>query len=82
MTIELSDQAKKDLKKIPESEGKKIARKLLLLLELPYLGKRLQGRLEDRYSLKAWPYRIIYLVRQDKKTIDVVAIEHRQGVYK
>ncbi len=80
MKIELTPTAKKQLKKLPKSEAKKIARKLFTLEISPYSGKKLEGKLKDRYSLRAWPYRIIYVITRN--AIQVETIEHRQGVYK
>lgn len=80
MNVELTPTAKKQLKKLPKSEVKKIAKKLFALEASPYIGKKLAGKLKDRYSLRAWPYRIIYVITP--KTIHIEVIEHRQGVYK
>lgn len=80
MKIELTQTAKKQLKKIPKPETAKVARKLISLQTSPYLGKKLEGKLKDRYSVRAWPYRIIYVINNN--TIIIDTIEHRQGVYK
>ena len=81
MEIELTATAKKQLKKLPRSEAKKIARKLLSLPSSPYSAKKLEGKLKDRYVVRAWPYRIIYVIIPNG-IIQVEVIEHRQGVYK
>ena len=81
MRVELTPTAKKQLKKLPKSEVKKIARKLFSLQSSPYLGKKLEGKLKDRYVMRAWPYRIIYIITRNS-IIQVDTIEHRQGVYK
>lgn len=82
MQIEFSSEAKKDLKKIPRQEANKIARKILFLGKSPLEGKRLFGKLEEQYSLRAWPYRIIYQIYQRDEVVLILKIEHRQGVYK
>ena len=82
MKIELTSVAKKQLKKLPKSEIKKISRKLLSLRSNSFLGKRLKGELQNEYSLKAWPYRIIYIVPPKKDLVQIEDIRHRQGVYK
>jgi len=82
MTVELTQKAKSQLKKFPKREATKIARKLLALQQSPLLGKKLEGKLRDHYSLRAWPYRIIYQIFADSKTVLVKPIEHRQGAYK
>lgn len=82
MTVELTKKAKGQLKKFPKREAAKIARKLLALRGSPLIGKKLEGKLRDRYSLRAWPYRIIYQIFTDTNTVLVDTIEHRQGAYK
>jgi len=80
MKLFYKPQAIKQLKKIPTLEKKKIVRKLELLSKDPFTGKMLKGELEDLYSLRAWPYRIIYEV--SKNEITVLSISHRQSAYK
>lgn len=80
MEIELTPTAKKQLKKLPKPDIKKIARKLFFVGELPYSGKKLEGKLKNHYSIRAWPYRIIYII--ENNIIHINTIEHRQGVYK
>lgn len=82
MKVELTDQALKQLLQLPKSEAKKITKKLHLLKTYPYLGKKLKGKLSEKYSLKAWPYRIIYIVIKGKHLIQIEVIELRQGIYK
>jgi len=79
--IFLTDQAQKELLKLPLSEKQKIKKKLLSLESNIFAGKKLLGKLSGFYSLKTWPYRAIYLIKQNKE-IWVVHILHRQGVYK
>ena len=80
MKIKFASKAKKQLKRLPKSEAKKVIKKIHLLNNYPFAGKRLKGKLQEEYSLKAWPHRIVYLIR--KSTVFIETIEHRQGVYK
>ncbi len=82
MNIELTKTAYQDLKKLPKPNTLKVARKLAVLSLNPFLGKKLNGKLAGFYSLKAWPYRIIYAINQVEKSIKIASIEHRQGAYK
>jgi len=82
MNIGLSSKARKQLDTLPTSEGLKVARKLQALQINPLVGKPLTGKLKSFYSLRAWPYRIIYELAKKKHTITIHAIEHRQGAYK
>lgn len=80
MKIELSSTAFKQLSKLPKSEAKKVDRKLYQLQKKPSFAKKLEGKLKDKYVIRAWPYRIMFVILRD--TIIVTTIEHRQGVYK
>ncbi|MBP9850444.1 MAG: type II toxin-antitoxin system RelE/ParE family toxin, partial [Candidatus Peribacteraceae bacterium] len=35
-----------------------------------------------KYTLRVWPYRIIYKFEKQQLTVYVLEIGHRQGVYK
>lgn len=80
MKIELTKTAAKQLATLPKTEAKKIIRKIQQLPGNPFNAKKLEGKLQDRYVIRAWPYRIIYVI--EKNTIQIDTIEHRQGVYK
>ena len=52
------------------------------LLEAPHrVGKRLTPPLDDRFSARRGTYRIIYRVDDKARTVTVVDIDHRRGVY-
>lgn len=82
MQVILAKVAKKQYDHLPLSEKNKVKKKLLLLEANPLSGKKLSGELAAYRSLRAWPYRIIYIFNEEKKQVEVSDIEHRQGVYK
>lgn len=82
MDVILSKDAVKQYKRLPKSYITKIHKKLISLQQNPYEGKKLIGELEGIRSLRAWPYRILYEINEEKKTIGILKITHRQGVYK
>ena len=72
----------KKIFKIPIPWQKRI---LLILKSLetdPFIGKKLEGKYKDCYSIRIWPYRIIYSVIKKELIIEVIEIEHRGGAYK
>lgn len=81
LKVFLTSQAQRDLKKICSSDRKKIQKRLLVLEETPLSGKKLSGKLSGSYSLKAWPYRIIYFFKKRNQAW-VTHISHRQKAYK
>lgn len=76
----LTNQAHKDYQKLPLVEQKKIKKRLNLLETDVLAGKRLTGKLSELYSLRAWPYRILYIIQNSE--VWVVHIAHRKDVYK
>ncbi|MBI3577616.1 type II toxin-antitoxin system RelE/ParE family toxin [Candidatus Gottesmanbacteria bacterium] len=82
MKVILSETATKQLQKLPKVVHPRILRKLHLLESDPLVGKSLQSDLEGNYSVRAWPYRIFYVLVKEKRILLVTAIKHRQGAYK
>lgn len=78
----VSKEAQKNLGKLPIVYVKRIQVKIAALVTDPYIGKKLEGRLSDRYSIRVWPYRIIYKILKQKLIIEVIEIKHRQSAYK
>lgn len=79
--VVLKKSAQKNLKKIDKRHKPRVIQLLFLLQRNPYIGKPLLGVLKGYYSLRCWPYRIIYTIYK-KKIVVIIDIGHRQGVYK
>ncbi len=82
MQLALSENAKREYKKIPKREQVKIKRRLIAIENDPYLGKKLAGELAKYYSVRVWPYRIVYIIDKGNQIVWVNKIQHRQGAYK
>lgn len=72
----------KQLKKLSKQKQLKVLQTIEKLKNNPFAGKKLKGELEDFYSLKVWPYRIIYRYLSKKRLLFINTIQHRQKVYK
>lgn len=59
----------------------KVRNALAKISENPYLGKKLKGELSGQYSLRIWPYRIIYYLAPNKDIV-VTDIGHRKDIYR
>jgi mRNA-degrading endonuclease RelE of RelBE toxin-antitoxin system len=80
MSVNLSKKAVKSFNHLPELVQKKVRKQLNLLEKNKIIGKKLHGDLKNKYSIRVWPYRIIYqIINKEKWVIDIL---HRQGVYK
>jgi len=75
-------RVKKRLLKIPIDWQKRIFYVLKKLETNPYIGKKLEGEYSDSYSIRVWPYRIIYTIKKKELIIEVIEIEHRGGAYR
>ena len=82
MIVILSSEALKQYERLPKKDQTKILKKLHALERNPHSGKKLTGELKDIYSLRAWPYRILYGINVIEKRIEVHKIAHRQGAYR
>lgn len=82
MRVILSETATRQLQKLPKVIHPRILRKLHLLESDSLIGKSLKSDLAGHYSIRAWPYRIFYIILKEKSRILITAIKHRQGAYK
>ena len=80
MNILYESSSYKELKKLPHSKSKKLLRKIELLSEYPFSGKKLEGKYQGLWSLRVWPFRVVYEIRD--KTLVILSITHRQSAYK
>jgi mRNA interferase RelE/StbE len=74
--------AEKELNRLPEKMHQRIARKLLELESSPrsHGTQKLQGH--DGYRIRIGDYRVLYLVNDEAKTVEVLAVGHRREVYR
>lgn len=80
--FELTKKANKDISKLPLAIQNKIDNAFSKIKENPLSGKKLRGKLNEYYKFRVGDYRIVYRFYAREKTVFVVKIEHRQGVYK
>lgn len=78
----LSRLAEKDLEKVDKKYKPRIIAALFDLRKDPYLGKKLEGKFRDFYSLRVGSYRIIYKIYQRELNIFVIRIGPRQEIYR
>jgi len=81
-TVTITPKARKQLSRLPKDKQFQIDRKIPFLRDNPLLGKMLEGELAGYRSVRVWPYRIIYRFYPKQQVVEILHIEHRQGVYK
>lgn len=80
--IIIAKKAQKNLTKIPLKIVERIRTKIALLAFDPFIGKKLEGHYADCYSIRVWPYRIIYSIKKQQLIVEVIEIEHRGRAYR
>ncbi len=80
--VKLTREAEKSLRNLQKRDFNKVQQKLLTLEINPFQGKRLDGKLKGYWTLRSWPYRIIYEIQHDKLLVHVLEIGHRKDIYK
>ncbi len=81
-TFFVAKKADKQLTRLPLKVHIRITHALRQLKQNPLAGTKLGGELADSYKFRVGDYRIIYKFDSKESKVDIVKIEHRQGVYK
>lgn len=79
--VALKAGAQKALSALPQRKKDKITVLLTVIARDPYTGKKLQGNNTDYYSVRIWPYRMVYRVVKEKSLVVVSYIGYRKDVY-
>jgi len=74
MDVILSKDAKRQHNRLPQSDQKKVRKKLAVLEQDSLLGKKLTGEFEGVQSLRVWPYRILYEINKKMKRVEVLLL--------
>ena len=80
--VRLLPKARKELLRLPRGHQERLGSAIDALCENPFVGKKLEGKFQGAWTLRAWPYRIIYTIDRQIVTVTVLHIGHRQGVYR
>lgn len=78
----ISKEVDKDIIKLPLAIQNRIEKAFDLLKENPLLGIKLHGQLKGYSKFRIGDYRIVYKFSSKRQLVEVVKVEHRQGVYR
>jgi len=78
--VKLKSRAEKELNSLPKRDYYRVIIALVGLAADPFVGKKLEGKYKDYYSLRVWPHRIIYQINKRELLVFVIRIGHRRGV--
>ncbi|MEK7573872.1 MAG: type II toxin-antitoxin system RelE/ParE family toxin [Patescibacteria group bacterium] len=73
---------RRQLLKIPLPIHQRIIKALNSIKVNPVSGIKLHGELKNYYKFRVGDYRIVYKFNPQESLVQIVKIEHRQGVYK
>jgi len=79
--LRIKPSAEKELNKLPQKDYYRALAALSVIAGNPFAGKKLTGKRSGQWSMRLWPYRIIYSINKKELLILVIAIGHRQGIY-
>ncbi|PIU64970.1 MAG: hypothetical protein COS84_07595 [Armatimonadetes bacterium CG07_land_8_20_14_0_80_40_9] len=80
--IELTGQARKDIKRLNPMMWERIKQALGKLAVHPQAGYKLLGKHSGEWSYPVGSYRIIYEILKKKVIVLVLAIGHRREIYR
>ena len=80
--INLSSDAQRSLERMISSLRIRIERALESLEQNPFGGKKLHGEYKNCYSIRIWPYRVLYEIYKKHLIVNVIRIAHRKDVYR
>lgn len=79
--VEIQKHAQKELEKLTPRDQERVVLALRDLTTLPFSGKKLHGVHSDKYSIRVWPYRVVYKVYKKILVILVLGVTHRKDAY-
>lgn len=75
--------ARRQLRRLPERYAAAVVELLPAIAANPKrLGKPLRFELEGRWAARRGPYRVIYTLEQESRTVTVLAVAHRADAYR
>lgn len=81
-TVRLKRSAVKELRKVPSRDLERIVREMDSLSRNPRPAGVQKLVAEKAYRIRQSDYRIVYLIDDNAKTVEVVKIGHRGEVYR
>jgi mRNA-degrading endonuclease RelE of RelBE toxin-antitoxin system len=80
--LRIKPKAEKNIDKLGEKDKLRVIIVLDDIKRDPFSGKKLHGNRAEQYSVRVWPYRIVYKIYKERHEIEVTDFDHRGSVYK
>ena len=78
----IDKKARKEILALSPKDIPRVRAGIQKILTTPFAGKKLNGKLQGAYSIRVWPFRILYEIKQKKLVILVLRVVHRKEAYK
>ncbi|HOX30449.1 MAG TPA: type II toxin-antitoxin system RelE/ParE family toxin [Candidatus Paceibacterota bacterium] len=72
--LRIKPSAEKELNNLPKKDYYRALAAFSVIAGDPYAGKKLEGKRAGQYSMRIWPYRIIYSIYKTELLIVVISI--------
>lgn len=80
--VRIKPSAEKEIKKLAKKDYYRILSAIVAISSDPFSGKKLEGEYQSCYSLRIWPYRIIYQIYQKELLVIIIALATGKGYTK
>jgi mRNA interferase RelE/StbE len=80
--IEIEPRARKEIRRLPIKDQDRVFAVFEELSKSPFSGKKLGGVHDGVYSLRVWPYRILYTIDRQVVLVTIVRVAHRKDAYR
>lgn len=80
-SIRINRSAEKEMDRLPAAVFKRVATALLSLEQDPRPRGCRKLRGSDQYRLRVGVYRVLYVISDEDRLVEVVAVGHRRDVY-
>jgi len=81
-TVRLKPRAEAELDKLPLTTARRITAKLLALEKEPRPQDSMKLEGTDGHRIRIGDYRVVYVINDRARAVDVVRIAHRREVYR
>ena len=79
--LRIKPSAEKELNKLPQKDYCRALAAFSVIANNPFAGKKLEGKRAGQWSVRIWPYRIIYSIYKKELLVFVIAVGHRKEIY-
>ena len=80
--IVLAPSAQKEFDKLSPEVRRKVRSVVEDLKASPFIGKKPKAEYAGNWTVRVWPYRVMYKIFQDSRVVYVVRIRHRKDAYR